>query len=62
MIRSVIPLRERPWDFVFLAFFLVNLCFITYIVDIAQIVIADPAHFMYPAWQPALALPRIWYW
>jgi hypothetical protein len=59
MARSVIPLRERPWDFVFLAFFLVNLCFITYIVDIEQLIIADPTHFMYPVWPPAFFVDMV---
>lgn len=53
MARRVIPLRQRPWDYVFVAFFLVNLCFVTYVVDIEQLVIANPAHFTYPLWPPA---------
>ncbi|HEX2346937.1 MAG TPA: emopamil-binding family protein [Ktedonobacterales bacterium] len=51
--RRPIPLTQRPWDSAFLAFFLVNLCFITYIVDLEQLVIANPAHFTYPLWPPA---------
>jgi hypothetical protein len=47
------PLRRRPFDFVFLAFLILNATFITYIVDIEQIVIKDPSHFDYPAWPPA---------
>jgi len=35
-----------------LAFFAVNLLFITYIVDIEQLTIANPAHFSYPIWPP----------
>lgn len=53
MARQTIPLTQRPWDYAFLAFFLVNLCFITYIVDLEQLVIANPAHFTYPLWPPA---------
>ncbi len=53
MRRQPIPLSRRPWDTAFLAFFLINLCFITYIVDLEQLVIADPAHFTYPLWPPA---------
>lgn len=53
MNRRPIPLARRPWDYAFLAFFLLNLCFITYIVDLEQLVIANPAHFTYPLWPPA---------
>jgi EXPERA (EXPanded EBP superfamily) len=48
----VIPLRERKADWVLLAFFAVNLFFITYFVDIEQLTIANPYHFGYPAWPP----------
>ena len=37
----------------FIAFFLVNLFFITYIVDIEQLIIPDPYHFDQPLWPPA---------
>jgi hypothetical protein len=53
MQRKPIPLARRPWDAAFLVFFLINLCFITYIVDLEQLVIANPAHFTYPIWPPA---------
>jgi hypothetical protein len=53
MKRKPIPLSRRPWDIAFLVFFLVNLCFITYIVDLEQLIIANPAHFTYPLWPPA---------
>ena len=36
----------------FIAFFAVNLGFITYVVDLEQLVIRDPAHFSYPLWPP----------
>jgi hypothetical protein len=35
-----------------IAFFAVNLFFITYFVDIEQLTIANPFHFTYPAWPP----------
>ena len=60
--RAVIPLRQRPLDWVLLAFFVVNLGFITYIVDLEQIVIADPAHFDYPAWPPGPLVDLIHWW
>ena len=48
--RQPIPLRERPLDIAILAFFWVNILFITYIVDLEQLVIADPSSFAYPWW------------
>jgi len=50
--RRTIPLRSRKVDWVLLAFFAVNLFFITYFVDIEQLTIANPYHFTYPAWPP----------
>jgi hypothetical protein len=47
------PLRKRPLDWLFVAVFLVNLLFVTYIVDLEQIVIPDTSTFDYPAWPPA---------
>ena len=35
-----------------LAFFAVNLCFITYFVDIEQLTIPNPYHFTCPLWPP----------
>ena len=52
MKRQIIPLSKRPGDIAILAFFLINILFITYIVDLEQLVIADPAHFTYPLWPP----------
>jgi hypothetical protein len=51
-VRQVIPLRERPIDWLLLGFFAINLGFITYIVDIEQLVIADRVRFEYPMWPP----------
>ncbi len=50
--RGVIPIARRRIDLLFVGFFLLNLCFITYIVDLEQLVIANPAHFSYPLWPP----------
>ncbi len=50
--RGVIPLRSRKVDWILLAFFAVNLFFITYFVDIEQLTVANPFHFSYPAWPP----------
>jgi hypothetical protein len=48
--RVPIPLSRRPLDILLIVFFSVNLFFITYIVDLEQIIIDDPAHFMPPLW------------
>jgi len=46
----------------FVAFFVLNLGFITYIVDVEQIIIADPAHFSYPLWPPARLVDLVHWW
>jgi hypothetical protein len=50
--RRPVPLRRRRADWILLAFFAVNLFFITYFVDIEQLTIANPYHFSYPFWPP----------
>ena len=50
--RRPIPLSQRRLDWILLAFFALNLFFITYIVDIEQLTIANPFHFQYPLWPP----------
>jgi EXPERA (EXPanded EBP superfamily) len=62
MDRRPIPLAKRPGDIAILAFFIVNILFITYIVDLEQLVIADPAHFTYPIWPPPFAVDAIHWW
>lgn len=57
--RQIIPLRQRPGDIAILIFFLINILFITYIVDLEQLVIANPNHFTYPIWPPAPAVDLI---
>lgn len=57
-----IPLRQRRVDLLFIAFFLLNIGFITYIVDIEQLIIADPAHFQYPLWPPAPLVDLVHWW
>ena len=49
-------------DVALVAFFLLNLCFITYIVDLEQLVIANPAHFTYPWWPPAPLVNLVHWW
>lgn len=41
MLRRALPLLARPFDLVIIAFFIINLLFITYIVVIEQLIIAD---------------------
>lgn len=60
--RENIPLSRRRGDIAILAFFLVNLLFITYVVDLEQLVIANPAHFTYPIWPPARAIDLMHWW
>ena len=62
MNRQIIPLSKRPGDIAILAFFLINILFITYIVDLEQLVIADPVHFTYPFWPPPIAVDAIHWW
>lgn len=62
MTRRVVPLARRPGDIAIIVFFLVNLLFITYVVDLEQLVIADPAHFSYPIWPPPVAVDAIHWW
>jgi hypothetical protein len=62
LVRQTIPLRERPIDWVLLAFFAVNLGFITYVVDLEQLVIANPHDFAYPAWPPRVLVDMVHWW
>ena len=53
MEHKTIPFSRRRVDWIFVGFFLINLFFITYIVDIEQLIIPDPSHFQQPLWPPA---------
>jgi len=57
-----IPLSRRWIDIVLVGFFLVNLLFVSYLIDIEQIVIADPAHFTYPIWPPRPVVDAVHWW
>jgi len=52
----------RPGDLVALGFFALNLVFVTYMIDLEQIVVADPANFAYPVWPPRFAIDAIQWW
>src|SRR4051812_39908571 len=59
-----VPLGARKLDWLFIGFFLLNLFFITYIVDLEQLVIADPTpgKFVYPLWPPARLVDLVHWW
>ncbi len=60
--RQVVLLSQRRSDIIIVAFFLLNLCFITYIVDFEQLVIPDPNHFVYPLWPPHAMVDLVHWW
>lgn len=62
MRREIIPLSQRRGDIAIIGFFLVNLLFITYIVDLEQIVIPDASQFTYPIWPPHALVDLIHWW
>ena len=55
MDKTVIPLQQRKLDWLIVFFFLLNLFFITYIVDIEQLIIPNPYHY-----QPTFGRLRHW--
>ncbi len=54
-----LSLSERPGDLVILLFFTINILFITYIVDLEQLVIANPSRFSYPIWPPGFMVDMV---
>ncbi|PWT76673.1 MAG: hypothetical protein C5B59_06060 [Bacteroidetes bacterium] len=57
-----LPLAKRPVDIAVIIFFIINLFFVTYIVDLEQLVISDANHFAYPQWPPAKMVDLVhWY-
>jgi hypothetical protein len=61
--RQVIPLRKRPVDVAIVAFFVVNALFITYIVDLEQLVVPSTVgHFDYPIWPPKPLIDLVHWW
>ena len=62
MDTAVLPLSKRKFDILLIAFFSINLFFVVYIIDVEQLVIADPADFTYPLWPPKSVVDLIhWY-
>jgi EXPERA (EXPanded EBP superfamily) len=59
---KTIPFSQRRVDWIFVGFFLINLFFITYFVDIEQLVIPDPNNFHQPVWPPESMVKLVhWY-
>ncbi len=62
MKRIIIPFRQRRLDWLFVAFFVINFFFITYVVDLEQLVIDNPLQYQQPLWPPAVMVKVIhWY-
>lgn len=59
---ETIPLSQRRIDIVIVAFFLVNLLFVSYLIDTEQLVIANPYHFTYPLWPPRPIIDAVHWW
>jgi hypothetical protein len=59
---EAIPFRDRKIDWFFVGFFAINFAFITYVVDLEQLVIADPNRFEYPLWPPAPLVDLVHWW
>jgi len=60
--KTPVPLSARRIDILFIGFFILNLSFITYIVDLEQLVIVDPENFEYPWWPPAFFVDMVHWW
>jgi hypothetical protein len=62
MTRQPIPLLQRPGDIALLLFFFISLFYVALIIDIEQLMIADPSNFEYPIWPPAVLVDHVhWY-
>ncbi len=62
VMRKHIPLSKRPVDIAIVAFFLINLLLISYVVDLEGLVIPDPAHFTYPLWPLPFMVDTVHWW
>ena len=61
MEHKTMPLSQRRVDWIFVSFFLINFFFITYTVDIEQIIIPDTTSFQQRIW-PSESLIRLIHW
>ena len=59
MINRPIPFSQRKTDWLLVGFFVLNLTFITYIVDIEQLILPNPYTYQQPPWPPAPMLTLI---
>jgi hypothetical protein len=59
---ETIPISQRRIDLILVAFFLINLLFVSYFIDTEQLVIANPAHFTYPIWPPRPVIDAVHWW
>lgn len=48
-----IPFSRRKLDWLLVGFFVLNIAFITYAVDVEQLILSDPYHYQQPLWPPA---------
>lgn len=60
--RLAVRARRRPVDWLLIAFFAVNATVITYMIDLEQLVVADPADFDQPVWPPAPVVDLVHWW
>ncbi|MGE5424792.1 MAG: hypothetical protein ACM3N9_05480, partial [Syntrophothermus sp.] len=60
--RKAIPLKERPVDYLYLAFFFINILYITYVIDLEQLVIKNVDNFSYPGWPLAFMIDQVHWW
>ena len=60
--KEKIPLKKRPYDIVFIIWFLLNLIIIVYVIDIEQLIIKDPSSFTQPLWPPAFVVNGMHWW
>ena len=60
--RLPVPIAERRRDWLFVGFWILNLRFITYIVDLEQLVIEDPSNFEYPLWPLPFLVDMVHWW
>jgi hypothetical protein len=60
--RVLVPLSRRPLDLVLVGFFAFNLLFVSYVISLEQIAIADPASGLLPVWPPGPAVAIVHWW
>ena len=49
-------------DILILGFFYINIIFITYLIDLEQLVISDTSNFDYPIWPPRMVVDLVHWW